>query len=458
MRFPRATRPDKLHDAIPLLRKGTVARAQARLDLSIIFTMLSDRPPSLLHAQLAYREIREATWTFTHTPDPDNKMIPRSERKKETLSEGPNWPSRAWHYIAEWYEDAEYCCGVLGDPDGYEALSAKARNDLGSLAAQGPYEYDGQLLGRNLRIVHNGSHEIVKWREGVPVDFSYIEYKQRIYQYVYGDWIDQHKFCRGSFHEIYENCDLDAGPKTKEEFRIKYESARGLSSRAPSASLRTACGFRSSRRPTCRARRRRDCPGSRSPRPERWRGTRTAGDSPKSPDGTPRCVFALLAHTDKATVDPLNLDQWVFYVLPTAVLDGRTRSQHSITLRTLEGMAAAVCFGELRQAVERPELGQPGAHLGVRRAVERSRKSSYRVLKSLICTAVLVNVVLLDGPHAPGYQSHLHLEVVAGIPVSGAACTAKSLTFTWVGMPYLPWTQSLGADGFLAGRPSFSDA
>jgi hypothetical protein len=62
-------------------------------------------------------------------------------------------------------------------------------------------------------------------------------------------------------------------------------------------------------------------------------------------------VFALLAHTDKATVDPLDLDQWVFYVLPTAVLDRRTRSQHSITLTTLKGLTAALGFGELRQAV-----------------------------------------------------------------------------------------------------------
>jgi hypothetical protein len=63
-------------------------------------------------------------------------------------------------------------------------------------------------------------------------------------------------------------------------------------------------------------------------------------------------VFALLAHTDKAKVNPLNLDQWVFYVLPTAVLDGRTRSQHSITLKTLQGLTAAVSFGNLRQAVD----------------------------------------------------------------------------------------------------------
>lgn len=71
-----------------------------------------------------------------------------------------------------------------------------------------------------------------------------------------------------------------------------------------------------------------------------------------SPGGTQVYVFALLAHTNKATVNPLDLHQWVFYVLPTAVLDGRTRSQHSITLRTLETLTAAIGFAELRQAVD----------------------------------------------------------------------------------------------------------
>lgn len=50
-------------------------------------------------------------------------------------------------------------------------------------------------------------------------------------------------------------------------------------------------------------------------------------------------VFALLAHKDKPTVDPLNLDQWRFYVLPAATLNTRSRSQHSITLKTLERLA-----------------------------------------------------------------------------------------------------------------------
>lgn len=65
-------------------------------------------------------------------------------------------------------------------------------------------------------------------------------------------------------------------------------------------------------------------------------------------------VFALLAHTDKATIDPLNLDQWRFYVLPTSVLDNRTRSQHSITLRSLEKLCSgAIAYAELPEAVER---------------------------------------------------------------------------------------------------------
>ena len=51
-------------------------------------------------------------------------------------------------------------------------------------------------------------------------------------------------------------------------------------------------------------------------------------------------------------MDPLDLDQRVFYVLPTAVLHGRTRSQHSITLKTLQGLTAVVGFGGLLQAVQ----------------------------------------------------------------------------------------------------------
>jgi hypothetical protein len=63
-------------------------------------------------------------------------------------------------------------------------------------------------------------------------------------------------------------------------------------------------------------------------------------------------VFALLAHKDKATLDPLNLSQWEFYVVPTVALDKRERSQDSITLpslRTLHG--EPVEYSDLARAI-----------------------------------------------------------------------------------------------------------
>ena len=63
-------------------------------------------------------------------------------------------------------------------------------------------------------------------------------------------------------------------------------------------------------------------------------------------------VFALLAHTDKGTIDPLDVGQWRFYVLPTSELDARTRSQHSITLGPLEKLCQeCIAFDDLAAAV-----------------------------------------------------------------------------------------------------------
>ena len=47
-------------------------------------------------------------------------------------------------------------------------------------------------------------------------------------------------------------------------------------------------------------------------------------------------VFAVLKEReDKDKLDPLDVDQWEFYVIPTATLNARTRNQYSITLKTL---------------------------------------------------------------------------------------------------------------------------
>ena len=72
-------------------------------------------------------------------------------------------------------------------------------------------------------------------------------------------------------------------------------------------------------------------------------------------------VFALLAHKEKPTLNPLHLEQWHFYVLPTDVLDSRTRSQHSITLKSLEDLAGAhVGFSSLAASVRRAAAEQLG--------------------------------------------------------------------------------------------------
>jgi len=64
-------------------------------------------------------------------------------------------------------------------------------------------------------------------------------------------------------------------------------------------------------------------------------------------------VFALLAHKDKATLDPLDVSQWEFYVVPTVVLDERKRSQDSITLASLRALhGEAVKYSDLARAIE----------------------------------------------------------------------------------------------------------
>lgn len=46
-------------------------------------------------------------------------------------------------------------------------------------------------------------------------------------------------------------------------------------------------------------------------------------------------VFCVLTHQDKSTVDPLNLDQWKFYILSTEVLNRQLGQQKSIGLVSL---------------------------------------------------------------------------------------------------------------------------
>jgi hypothetical protein len=86
--------------------------------------------------------------------------------------------------------------------------------------------------------------------------------------------------------------------------------------------------------------------------------TKALNEEASKYDGEPKrkadvYVFALLAHKDKPTVDPLNVKQWKFYVLPTTVLDNRERSQYSITLKSLIDLGGdAVDYFHLADKIE----------------------------------------------------------------------------------------------------------
>ena len=63
-------------------------------------------------------------------------------------------------------------------------------------------------------------------------------------------------------------------------------------------------------------------------------------------------VFALLAHKDKKTVDPLDVSQWQFYVLATSVLDEQIGSKRTISLTAVKRLAEdALDYSELSKVV-----------------------------------------------------------------------------------------------------------
>ncbi len=64
-------------------------------------------------------------------------------------------------------------------------------------------------------------------------------------------------------------------------------------------------------------------------------------------------VFALLAHCDKTTVNPLNLAQWTFYIVPTAVLDRELAERKKVSLLQVQLLAQrATTFSGLLVSVE----------------------------------------------------------------------------------------------------------
>ena len=65
-------------------------------------------------------------------------------------------------------------------------------------------------------------------------------------------------------------------------------------------------------------------------------------------------VFCVLAHKDSQTVNPLELTQWEFYVLPTSTLDASLGNQKSVSLSRLERLGAVpLNYDQLRDEIFR---------------------------------------------------------------------------------------------------------
>ena len=64
-------------------------------------------------------------------------------------------------------------------------------------------------------------------------------------------------------------------------------------------------------------------------------------------------VFCVLSHKDKATVNPLNLDQWDFYILATSKLNKKCPTQKTITLSSLLNLSPIVCeYGNIGESIK----------------------------------------------------------------------------------------------------------
>ena len=63
-------------------------------------------------------------------------------------------------------------------------------------------------------------------------------------------------------------------------------------------------------------------------------------------------VFCILAHLDGQTVNPLELTQWEFYVLPTRTLNSSLGNQKTVSLSRLKDLGAvALDYDQIRNAV-----------------------------------------------------------------------------------------------------------
>jgi|TARA_B110001469_G_C9508644_1_gene253625 hypothetical protein len=65
-------------------------------------------------------------------------------------------------------------------------------------------------------------------------------------------------------------------------------------------------------------------------------------------------VFALLAHKEQKTIDPMNLNQWCFFVMSSRKIDAERGPQQRITLNSLKSLSPIECnYQNLKTTVEK---------------------------------------------------------------------------------------------------------
>ncbi len=63
-------------------------------------------------------------------------------------------------------------------------------------------------------------------------------------------------------------------------------------------------------------------------------------------------IFCLLEYKDKSSINPFNLDQWIFYILSTITLDSKVRNQKTLSHKGLLNLNPVKCkFSEIISAV-----------------------------------------------------------------------------------------------------------
>ncbi len=63
-------------------------------------------------------------------------------------------------------------------------------------------------------------------------------------------------------------------------------------------------------------------------------------------------VMCLLSNQNQKTIDPLNLEQWTFYVLSIEEIKNYKRSKSSITLKSLEKITEPISYDKLKKEVK----------------------------------------------------------------------------------------------------------